>query len=215
MADDQKDVKSAESSPDVKVDAKGVPWENRAKEFERKYEEMRSKNEEFEARMARLESPKVDATHEDQAAVGREKLQEFVSDPDAYLERRLLEREFQREIPQAESWLRTQPDFSKEDESRVAQIIRENGLSQPSPMLRAKAAYKLLKAEKLERDFVDRTRQNQAQGAMLEGTGRSTPKQDGPTRDELLKQLAKADNEGDFMKSALLVTQLGRTPKRG
>lgn len=213
MADTEKDVNATESSPDVKADAKGVPWENRAKEFERKYEEQRLEFEDMKARMANLETPVRETSKEDEAAEGREKLQQLVKDPDAYIERRLMERELQRELPAAESWVRSQPDFMKEDEIRLAQIIKEHGLSQPSPMLRAKSAYRILKAEKLEREFVDKTRQSNVQGAMLEGSGRAAPKKDGPSRNDLLNQLRDAEKSGDILRSAMLVTQLGRTPK--
>lgn len=198
MAEDQKDVKTApaESSTDVKVDHRGVPLENVVKEYQRKLEDATKRIGDLEARVVPAKAEEAGPSAEESAEERKMRLQEFVSDPDAYIERRLLQREFEREKPAAEAWLRSQKDFSNDDEVRILQIIKENQLFQPSPMLRAKAAFNLLQAEKLQREFVDQTRERSVMASMPEGAGRATPKKAGPSRGELIAQLAEAERSG-------------------
>lgn len=179
-------------TPKPEVDDKGVSWENRAKEMERKLKAAEARANEL---AQKVETTKPQPSVDERKAAVERRLMEFVEDPDNYLERHYQERKFRDELPEAEQWLRTQEGYSPEDDSRIGAIIQEHGLNQPSPKLRAKAAWKILKAEKLEREFSDKKREDRVSKSAPDGNGRSTPTNSGkPSRADLLKDLRKSRN---------------------
>jgi len=203
----EKGVKTEGSPAPVTVDDKGVPWENRAKENERKLEAAQKEIDALKARVSsipepRYEEPSPEVIQEEK----KKRLMEFVEDPDGYIERQITQKEHRKEVPLAQQWLKTQPQYSPEDDSRIVQIIQERELFNQSPMKRAQTAYEILKAEKLEREFSkykqDSSRETSLGQAMGEGTGRSVKKENAPRRSDLLKELAQAEKAQDYRRAA-------------
>ncbi len=186
------------------VDAKGVSWENRAKEMERKYRDLEAK----------VNAPAPQPESRDDRAKGNEQLlQDFVANPVEVMDRHYQMRKFQDELPVAENWLKTQDYFSPEDQDRLGQIIRENGFTQPSPMARARAAYAILKGEKLEREFSDKKREDKISKTAPDSGGKTAPVDGKPNRNDVLKLLAKAQAKRDHHESARLLGVLEDTRK--
>ena len=151
-------------------------------------------------------------TEDEKAEAKKRQIYEFANDPDAYIDRRLAEREFKKELPAAEQWIKSQDGFAPEDETKVMHIIREHGLQQPSPMLRAKAAWKILQAEKLEKEFsdikADRKRENTVTKTMPDSTSRSVSTDTKPKRSDLIAQLKTAAAKGDSRRERDLINLL-------
>ena len=192
-------------------DEKGVPWKNRAQEFQRKYEETQKELEKVKS--APPETKALEAPNEDEQREKRKaRLYDFVEDPDKYIEGRIAEREIKREMPAAEAWVRSQEGFAVEDEAHIMRIIREHGLNQNSPMLRAKSAWQILKAEKLEREFsqgkADKSREDRVSRTTPDSASRSAATRTGPKRAEIIAQLKQAADAGDSRKQADLLNQL-------
>ena len=208
-SEENKGVDKSATPPAAVTDDKGVPWENRAKEFERKLSDAQARLQELETR--RSEPAPAPADEEKAAEMKKQKILEFVEDPEGYIERRLVEREWRREEPQAVDWLKTQ-GMTDEDKPRISQIIKEHGISAPSPMARAKAAWKILRSETLEKEFsskeADRKREDSVTRSMPDGSSRSTPTKTGPKRAELVAQLRDASRSGDMQKEIQLINLL-------
>lgn len=202
---------------DAEKDHRGVPKKNVDSEWKRKYEELASETEQIRARMSQIEDQgKKAANPEDDTEARRKKIEDFVSDPDAYIEKRVRDREFARELPNAVEWLKSQKDYSHKDEAEIARIIRENGLNHtPSPMARAKSAWKILQAERLSSEFESRKMDMEREEVLKkngpDGSKRSANVNTSPKRDELIKKLAEAEKKGDMMASARLLDKLEDT----
>ena len=200
--ENQTEVKTEEKD----VDEKGVPWQNRLKELERKFQDKYEKelaetrrelNEIKSSRQTRTEEPKP----EDQA---KNDLMEFVKNPKGYVQNAWREAEFQREIPAAENWIRQQKGYSPDQEARIMQIIAENKLNTPfhTPMERARTAWNLLEAEMIRKKLTEKTdeqiREEKAHREALEGSGKSASKEKPVTRNDVLRKLADAEAKGDI-----------------
>ena len=205
MENAEQGVKDGATPANVTADEKGVPWENRAKEMERKHGEAIKRIQELEARVSQ---PATEPAAEEVAEAKKQKIAEFVEDPDAYIDRKVQEREFKRRLPEAISWLKSQSGFGEGDDVVVDRVIHENGLVHPDPMLRAKAAWGILKAERLEREFSEGQRRDRISSSMPEGSGRSVQKQDAPKRADLISQLKTAQKQGDHQGTLRLLSQL-------
>lgn len=206
------DVKKEGAPSDTEKDEKGVPWENRAKEAQRKYDEAMSRLNDLESRM---NQSKAGETSPEETAKQREaRLQEFVSDPDSYIERKITERRLQEEYPRALAWIKEQKGFNADqDMVQITRIIKDYGLeTNPSFMSRARAAWDILKAQKLEKEFTDltsdRTREQALGKGRPEGAGKAVPPQTAPKRSEVLAKLHEAQKRGDYMKSAEYISML-------
>src|SRR3990167_1973126 len=128
--------KAAPASADEK-DSRGVPWENRAKELERKLKDV-------EARLAAAPAaPQPAPVPEDK----QKRLMEFVEDPDGYMDRHYQQRKFNEELPQAEKWLSMQAHFTNWDDAKA--VIHEHRINFQNPMLGARTVNELLKARAL------------------------------------------------------------------
>lgn len=209
------------------VDSKGVPLENRFKELERKIEDKYQK--ELEQTRKELEELK-NARQFNQAAPveknqnfvekndPKEKLQEFVADPDAYIERRVLQREFNRQVPEAEAWLKRQEGYSTEARARIDALIFENKLNTQNhfPMERASIAWKLYQAENSAKSREDKAdeqrRENALKSSSIEGNGRNAPKDSVNVHNELIKKLAAAEAKGDMDESIKIMDMLQDHP---
>lgn len=196
------------------VDEKGVPVTNRIKEAERKIKEeyerkMDQMRQDYESRL-----PRKEEARQDPEAARMARLQEFVTDPDAFIENRLNQRNFQAEIPEALTWLKGRPGYSAEDEARIGQIIKEHKLDTPyhNPMLRVKTAWDILEAEKLRKEFDDKTdetkRENAVSKNVTEGAGRKVDKKTTLTRKEILDKLGEASRKGDFEREIFYTNML-------
>jgi len=212
-AEGDKKTEGAKGADDK--DDKGVPWENRAKEFERKHAELLKENEALKAQIdaAPMESGgEDDGDGKTDQEETKKKLLEFVSDPDSYIESILLSRQAKRELPQAVAWLKEQSGYTPDDNARIAQVISEYGINHPSPLVRAKAAWQFIRSERLEKEAADKAadgkREKDASKTMPEGVGKSQAKGTGPKRADLLKQLAAAENRGDWQQSSELINLL-------
>lgn len=191
------------------VDERGVPLINKVKELDRKFadkeRELAQVRQELAEFKAAIKEPETETKDP------KEKLMEFVQDPDAwYLKKRAAEdqekfqREFQNQIPEAEKWIKDQKGYSQDDDARIFQIITENKLNTPHhlPMERAKTAWKILNAEKREKEMSTMTEETRRETVVrktsADGGGKSTQKTDGPTRAELIRKLSEASAKGDL-----------------
>lgn len=192
-------VKTEGTQPVPEKDNRGVSWENRAKEMERKYAELHAKVE-------AMNQPKPNP--DDPAKQKERVIMEFVEDPHGFVDREIQKRKHSEELPEAESWLRSQPHYASTDDARIGEIIRENQLLHPSPKMRAKAAYNILKAEKLEREFADKKRESDVTKSSPDGSARSAPVKTEVTRRDLIKQLDLAQRRGDSNESYRILSKL-------
>lgn len=209
---------------DVKeVDNKGVPLENRFKEYERKIEEK------FEARLEQqrkeINELKNQRQFERTAPSNfiekndpQKKLEKFIEDPDAYIDQRDYQRDFQRQVPQAESWLKTQKGYTPEARARVDALIYEHKLNTPNhmPMERAQIAWKLVESEMRAKEYESQSDELKREAAIKssggEGKGKNAPKDSVDKHQELIKRLAKAEREGDMDTSIKVMDALQDYP---
>lgn len=201
------DVKEPQKT---ETDDKGVPLSNRLKEFERRMEDKYSKElEETRKELAELRSsmpqPKTELPQEDAAKAD---LMEFVRDPRGFVNNSYQQAEFQRQIPEAEAWIRGQTGFKTEDESRIAQIVSEYKLNTPyhTPMERARTSWRLLQAEK--REQVLSSEEDRRTVVKTEGGGKSAPKESSTTRADIIHKLALAEQKGDLEAATRYLNQL-------
>lgn len=190
-------------------DEKGVPWKNRAAEFQRKLEDSQK---EIENLRSRATEAKTTPSESDVAEAKKQEIVRMVEmGPDAYFEQKRTEWEWKKEFPQAEDWLRTQ-GMTEDERPLIRKIIEDHGISAPSPMLRAKAAWKILRAEKLEKEFAsqesDKKREDSVKSTMPDSGSRSTATKTGPKRAELLAELRDVSKKGDRFREAELLDQL-------
>lgn len=202
---EKEDVKVADPpTAETGKDERGVPWEQRAKEFERKFNEAKAEAETLKA--SRVEEPKVETQEE-----LRKRLEDFATDPDGYIERVYEGRKRKEEFSNVIPFLKSQEGYTSEDNVRLVQIEKDYDLQSSSPLARARAAWDILQKEKLAVE-VGKLRSNSGREAELksgpEGSGRSAPQSNTPKRAELLAQLAISEKKGDLQSSAKLVDML-------
>lgn len=218
----------AEEVKTQEVDDKGVPLTNRFKEFERKMDEKYAK--ELEQTRKELDELKSQRQFNQQAPTAqqqnnfiekndpKEKLLKFVEDPDAYIEQKVQQREFQRQVPEAEAWLQSQKGYSKDARARVEALIFENKLNTPyhTPMERARMAWKLLEAERINNQVESQTDEQRREAVAMasggEGRGKTVPKDTTNTHNELIKKLAAAEAKGDMDTSIKIMDMLQDHP---
>lgn len=212
MSDENKDVKqSGDSSGTTNVansavDEKGVPWENRAKEFERKLQDLQAKYEELQSTSEEVPTPVESPTKEQLEEMTKQELLEFVRvGPKAFFDKVLSEKSYKEQLPQAGDWIKNQSGYIEEDQARLIQIEREHNLT-GMPLSVAKTAWKILQAEKLEKEFQalrsNQTREDTVSNQKTEGTGKSIPAGTGKLkRSDVIKLLAEAQKSGDYVKS--------------
>lgn len=207
MPEENEGVKPDSSSPAESVDEKGVPWKNRAMEQERKNADAQLRLEEYESRLAELEETasktKAGSAQPTPDQVNA-KLGEFVKDPDAYIDRKVKEREFQDQLLKVVPWLKNQEGFVEEDKLRLLQIEREHSLG-GAPLQVAKTAWSLLQTEKLAAKLkslsADTSREKTLSETQIEGTGKSVPSTEGKlTRKDVLAKMANTQNWNDYAK---------------
>lgn len=177
-------------------DSRGVSWENRAKEMERKYKDLEARVNSMNQPPAKPELP------EDK----QKRLMEFVDDPDGYLDNYYQKRKFDEELPQAEDWLAKQPHFTNWDHAKAK--LREHGINFASPLRAVRTLNEILKAEALEREFSEKKRETAVEKSAPEGSTRTVPVNTKPKRHDLIKQLAAAQRKGDTQTSYRLIAQL-------
>ena len=191
--------------PPTDKDERGVPWEQRAKEYERKFNELRGEVDALKARPEPVPEPKVD-----QEEAVKQELVRLAQNPRGYIQEVLTETDFKKELPKAESWIKTQEGYSSSDDSEIARVIKEHHINSPSPMVRAQTAWKLLQSEKLSKELASlRSNQERESGqrSAPDNSGRSAQTQT-PKRSELLAKLRDAERRGDNHASAALLDQL-------
>lgn len=215
-----------ENATEVKteVDEKGVPLTNRFKELERKMEEKYAKQLEEnrkeldELKNMRNFNTQVPANNFIEKNDPKEKLLKFVEDPDAYIEQKVQQREFARQIPEAENWLQSQKGYSKDARTRVDALIFENKLNTPfhTPMDRARTAWNLYEGELskkgLDAQADEERRENAISRVSGEGKGKNVPKNDVNIREELIKKLAASEAKGDMEASIRIMDMLQDHP---
>lgn len=196
MADVKEEV--SESSTDTKevVDERGVPYQNRIRELERKLKEA-------EERLRLSEEPESDPEPEKAPSGGfSNDLNELVRNPKEYIQKALAEQRFQEEIPEAQKWLNAQTGYTSADDAELVRIMRESGLQTSSlfPLKRAQTAWRILKAERLEQEKNtsknDDVRTSKIRSTSPEGSGRVVPVKTGPSREEAMKNLEQATTDG-------------------
>jgi hypothetical protein len=187
------ETKEAPPAAATDKDPRGVSWENRAKELERKLQSV-------EAKMNA--APKPPELPEDK----QKRLMEFVEDPDGYMDRHYQQRKFNEELPVAEKWLAQQPHFTTWDDAKA--LISEHGISFHSPSKAVKTVNELLKARALEREFSEKKRVETVEKSSPEGSVRTAPVNGKPKRHDLIKQLAAAQRKGDSQASYRILNQL-------
>ena len=217
-------METKETQPKEEVDDRGVPLANKVKELERKLQDKYEKEladtrrelQELKASWHQPEPEPEPAQYDPKA-----ELMEFVKSPSAFLKAQLAEEErqkemaaFQRQIPEAEAWIKSQPGYSNEDEARIFQIIQENKLNTPyhKPMERAELAWKLLNAEKRDKVISSKAEEDRREAAInktsTEGGGKNVPRQTTPSRADLINKLAQAEKTGDLHAAIKLTSML-------
>lgn len=198
MPEETKDVKPVGDSSNTGVDENGVPWQNRAKENERKLQEALTRVNDLESKLSKSADPK-----EAQAEIN-EKLVAFTRDPDAYIERKHQESEYKRQISDVVPWLEKQQGFTQEDKTRLVAIEKEHGLN-GMPLDVAKSAWRIRQAEKFEQELSklksETTRDTRLSETRTEGTGKTSS--DGSTkltRADILKKMSETENWNDYAK---------------
>jgi hypothetical protein len=203
---DDKSVTAEAAPAAAKTDDRGVSWENRAKEYERKLKETETRLKAIES----AEQEKARAAEAARASLPEEKqkmIAEFVEDPTAFLDRYHQKRKFDEDLPAAEEQIKKSPYFT--DWDHVGGLIRDHRVNMQEPVRGAKTVLELLKAQALEREFAEKKREASVERSSGEGSGRAVPAAaKGPTRKELLKELASAERKGDKARAAILVSQL-------
>lgn len=209
-------VKETGTPEPVKVDEKGVPLENRVKEYERKLEASTKQLEDTNREIAELREfrAKMEAERKpvvDQQAIKKQKLEEFVGDPEAFIEQRVQERYFRDKQHQAEEWIRAQPGYdSKKDDQEIISTIF--GISNPDPTIRAKAAWEAKENKRLAEEFrafkAEKARENGLSQSMPDGAGRTQDVSQKPKRADLLVALKAAEVKGDNKRLYEVMSQL-------
>lgn len=180
---------SGDSSAPPAVDDKGVPYMNRVKELERKYQEAMEKLEKLQE-----ESPEPEPVPQPDA-----ELQELVKNPKAYTARVLQELQLKAETPKAVEWLQSQEGYDREE---VLRTIREHNLEYiPSPMQQAKAAWEIVQKEKLAKKIKD----FEANPHSTEPPGKSVPSGPKPKRADLIAKLKEASLLGNDDEKARII----------
>lgn len=199
MAEEEKKKTEETSNPDL-VDENGVPWKNRAKEYERKLREQEERLSALESKSA-VSAPEKD---EEEPVDSESLVKEFVKNPLAFIrsvsEDVLSERERAQEQKQAVNWIESQRDYDEKDAPRIVEIVREFDLGGLPPMQRAATTMKILRKEKamaeeskkLQTGASNRTRELAEEGT--EGPGRRSPGEKPQSRASILDMLSKTNN---------------------
>lgn len=204
---------------DGEADEKGVPFSNRMKEMERKFQErierLEREQQEYKTAMAGSHAAPPVATSTNGASnaeeINRNILTEFVKDPDGFVKSRWQRAQVEREMGQVKPWFQSQPGYREDDDARIMAIETEYQLAHQSPLERAKACWNILQKEKklaeLSGNADDRRREASVGASTTEGAGKAAPKQAPVTRMDIVKKLAKAEAEGD-LDSAIRYTSM-------
>jgi len=196
MAEKAPDVKEGDSSTPSAVDEKGVPYLNRVKELERKYQETL---EELNALKSATEEPEELETQTPDV-----ELQELVKNPKAYMTRVMQENQLRSEVPQAVSWLESREGY---DKNEVLRVIREYGLdSIPSPKKQAEAAWGIVERERLQKKLKDSS--SGGNPNLSEPPGRSVPPGPKVKRADLIQKLKEASLLGNDEEQARIIEML-------
>lgn len=189
------------------VDEKGVPWENRAKESERKLAEAMKRLEDLEASKTERTDTRVG-----ESELTQEELRRLVQNPRKYISDLYAEENFRRETPKALEWLKSQEGYEDGDLKLVQQTISEYGISDASAMKRAEAAWKIVSRAKLEKQLAslkaDGQREREASAGRTEGKGKSETKTTTLKRSDLIKQLAEAQRKSDMNETVKIIDLL-------
>ena len=203
MADEIKDVASTSSGT---IDGKGVPWENRAKEFERKLLETQERLQEMEEASARAENEGLNVPKSEEVLKKEQldKLNKFVEDPDAYIENKLAKREYERQLSVAREWIQGQSGITEEDKRELIRIERDYSLTGP-PSNVAKSAYKILQNEKASKEVQELkaqfARETSLSQTKTEGSGKSVSDiGKNLKRKDIIDAMSKTQNWMDYVK---------------
>jgi hypothetical protein len=215
MADD---VKAGEDtgapSPDevrsdFEKDERGVSWENRAREYERKYGELAQKMEQVEQYLTQKEqeSTRSNSPNAEEEAK-RLQLQNLASDPEAYVQQRIQAEMYKAEAARAAEWVRSQEGFKPEHEKGILETIQKYSLGGP-PMQKAELAWRLFKMDASKtspnRSKQEESRDKEVRKYQVEGPGRVGPAPKSDARKELLDKLKNAKSRTE---KAMLLGQI-------
>lgn len=192
------------------VDDRGVPWENRAKEFERKFAETQGKLEQVTAYLQNMEAERNRHRGPTEDEVRTAKLQELAKDPESFVEQAVEQRLVKQEVVSAAEWVRSQEDYKPEIEVELVRIMQEHNLG-GRPLQKAKTAMKILQMEKP--DLFPKSKQvrdRELNQYRSEGQGRVAPPAPTESKDELLQKLAKARNSREQAELLNKITYLDR-----
>lgn len=181
------------------VDEKGVPYLNRVRELERKYQETL---EELNALKSTPDEPDEPSVQPDL------ELQELVKNPREYTARVYQQIQTQEEVPQAIAWLESQEGY---DKNEVLRVIRENNLEGiPSPKKQAKVAWDIIEKERLAKKFkAENGREDLIRNNSTESPGRSVPSGSPKVRRaDLIAKLKEASLHGSPDEQARIVGML-------
>lgn len=199
-------VVDSKAKPSSSVDERGVPWENRAREFERKFNELAPKLEALQSQMVELVE-KANPTPVNNAEEARmSKLQALAQDPEGYVQQKINAALRQKEAEDAAKWLRSQKDYRSEFDEEIGKVVRKYALS-GQPQSNAEAAWRLFRLDNPDKFPQDKTRQEDSRERDIRqyqtvGPGRVGPIEQTDKRKELLKQLGAAT--GPFEKARIL-----------
>lgn len=213
--DQEGDKKSDAQSGNSGIGPDGVPWENRAKEYERKYNDLLTRLDDIEAKVT-SDSKEEKVSKGSGTDVKQEKIAKFVDDPDIYIRNLMMQREIEKEKPEAIAWLHSQTgyDLSKDD-FEITRVIKERNLS-GSPKSVAKTAWDVVYKEKLENELkAYKEGRNLDVKSTPEGLGKSVPHNTGASRAEMLQKLKEVSSKGGAHtpETAQALADLFRTSK--
>lgn len=200
------DPSKSSEKPSGSVDERGVSWENRAKEFERKFAESQKKNEDLAKAVQSLETKMVELVEKTsppepqnkQELTRQERLQNLASDPDSFVDRKIHEALYKIELERAAGWLRSQEGYKSEYDAGIGETVKKYGLS-GTPKQNAETAWRLFKLDNPDmfpalRSTQTDNRDQDIRKYQVSGPGRPGPIEHSDKRKELLKQLVSTKN---------------------
>jgi len=221
MSEEKKVVKPAESTTasgastsGVEKDDKGVLWENRAKEYERKLGELSGRYEKLETYVSENVKPVVPEPNVAEEA-RLAKLEALAADPQGYIDQQVAVQLNKQKIETSVTWLEAQKEYKPEFKEGVRQIIRNNGMS-GDPMKVVDTAWKLYKMDNPDKFENERSsqvdsREQDVNQYRTAGPGRIGAVKQTDARKELLKELSKAQGKS-LSAQAEIMRQIRENP---
>jgi hypothetical protein len=181
----------------TEVDEKGVPYKNRYMESQRKLSAVEERLASIEQNIRTTRQPdNTVQTPETRQNLNEQRVREFASDPDGFIDRKVAERERQRRLQEAFAYVNN----NKLSVPEIDKVIVDYSISTVDPLLAAQSAHRIMQSNSKKRvsETVEKQRTENIKGKQVpSGTKPITSRQKNADVDEVMGRIKERGDPRD------------------